>query len=97
MDPVLGADSPLVFEFVFEEPVTKRRVILVKIVKNVQDLRVITIPVTDRVFEPLVMPLGREPKDPARRHHRHPDLGTGSGHLTDEREHHSPGKLAWER
>lgn len=97
MDPVLGAVDALMLQLVFEEPVAKRGVVLVKVVKNVQDPRVITIPVTDRLFEPLVIPLGREPKDPARHHHRHPNTGTGSGHLTDEREDHFPGRFAWER
>ena len=43
MDPVLGAVDALMLQLVFEEPVTKRGVVLVKVVKDVDDLRVETV------------------------------------------------------
>ena len=49
------------------------------------------------IFEPLVVPLSRQAQDPARHRDRNPDVGTGRGHLTDEREDYFPGRFAWDR
>ena len=97
VNPVLRTLDPFVFEFIGEEPVTQGRVILVEVVKDVDDFGVVPLTLRDRSFEPFVIPLGREPKDPARHRDRHPDSGTGRSHLTDERENYFPGRFAWER
>ncbi len=94
MNPVLRTPDSLVLQLVGEEPVTKRGVFLVKVNQLVDHQGVIEVTPADRCFEPLVIALGREPKDPARHRHRHPQRGTGRGHLTDEREHYFPGRFA---
>ncbi len=95
--PVLGRDDADIGELVGDEPVTERGVVLVDVADHVDDVRVVPVPLTHRVFEPLVVPLSRETQHPARHRDRHPDGGTGRGHLTDEREDYFPGRFACDR
>lgn len=97
VDPVLRTDDPFVFELIRKEPVAERGVVFVEVDQLVDQVSVINITPADRLFEPFVITLGREPKDPARHRDRHPDSGTGRSHLTDERVDHFPGRFAWER
>lgn len=92
-----GLDAVFEFELVGEEPVAERRVVGMQIMQRVDDVRVVPVTSADRVFEPLVVPRGRQTQDPARHRDRHPDRGAGRGHLTDEREDYFPGRFAWDR
>jgi hypothetical protein len=92
-----GHDPVLIGRLVGEEPVAQSGVVLMDVVEHLDEVGVVPVPLGHRVFEPLVVPLGREPQDPARHRDRHPDAGTGRGHLTDEREDYFPGRFAWDR
>lgn len=58
VNPILTGGDPDILEFVGEEPVAQGRVILMDLDQPVDDLRVVHIPATSRVFEPFVMRLG---------------------------------------
>ncbi len=90
-------DAVLVGQLIGEEPVAQGRVVGMQVVQDVDEVGVVPVPLGHGLFEPLVVPLGREPQHPARHRDRHPDAGTGRGHLTDEREDYFPGRCAWDR
>lgn len=94
-------DRVLLLELVGQEPVAQCRVVGVQLVQHVDEVGVVPVPLGHRLFEPLVVPLGRQPQDPARHRDRHPDphriTSTGRGHLTDEREDYFAGRFAWDR
>jgi hypothetical protein len=94
---VLRCDDANVGEPVGEEPVAERRVVLVDIEDGVDEVGVVPVPLGHGAFEPLEVPLGRQAQDPARHRDRHPDAGTGRGHLRGEREHYLPGRFACDR
>jgi len=79
------------------EPVAECGVVLVDAQRDIDGMGVVPVPLRDWIFEPLVVPLGREPQHPARHRDRHPDAGVGRGHLTDEREDYFPGRFAWDK
>jgi len=62
----------LVGQFVGEEPVAQRRVVLMKLVEDIDEVGVVPVTLGHRIFEPLVVPLSRQPQDPARHRDRHP-------------------------
>ncbi len=96
-DPVLARHNALFGEFVGDEPVPVAGIVAVDLQGSVDQMRVVPVPLGDRVRQPLVVPLGGQPQDPARHRDRHPDRGAARGHLTDEREDYFPGRLACER
>jgi hypothetical protein len=95
--PVLRSRDADVGELVGEEPVAERGVVLVDPQQSVDDVSVVPVSLGHGLLEPLVVPLGRQAQDPARHRDRHPDAGTGRGHLTDEREDYFPGRFACDR
>ncbi|WP_445259070.1 hypothetical protein [Nocardioides aurantiacus] len=64
-------DAVLVGQLVGEEPVAQRRVAVMELVKDVDEVVVVPVALADRVFESLVVPLGRQTQDPARHRDRH--------------------------
>ena len=91
-------DAVLVFELVGEEPVAQRRVIGVEVVELVDEVGVVVVPLGNGVVEPLVVPGPGQAEHPQRHRDRHPDVGAGRGHLSDEREDYFlPGRFAWDR
>jgi hypothetical protein len=97
VDTVLARGDPGIGQLVGQEPVPERGVVLVDLVQRVDRVRVVVVPLRHRLVEPLVVPLDREAQHPARHRDRHPDAGTGRGHLTDEREDYFPGRFACDR
>lgn len=94
---ILRGDDADVVKFVGQEPVAQRGVVGMNLMQHLDDVGILDIALADRFLQPLVVPLGREPQDPARHRDRHPDTGVGRGHLMDEREDCFPGRFAWER
>ncbi|HNC14509.1 MAG TPA: hypothetical protein PLV77_01270, partial [Solirubrobacterales bacterium] len=45
MNPILASNDPFVLQLVFEEPVTKRRIILVEVNQLVDDLGIVPVPI----------------------------------------------------
>jgi len=95
--PVLRSGDAVLGELISDEPVPVTGIVDMDVEGGVDQAGIVPIPLTDRGLEPLVVPLGRKPQDPARHHDRHPDAGTGRSHLTDEREDYFPGRFAWDR
>lgn len=52
-----GPDAVLKFELIGEEPVAQRRVVGVEVVEDVDEVRVVPLPLTDGVLQPLVVPV----------------------------------------
>lgn len=97
LHPVLPGRDTGVGELISEEPVAQRRLVAVDLMWGVDDVGIIPVPLAHRTLERLVVPLRRKTQDPARHRDRHPNTGTGRGHLTDEREDYFPGRLACDR
>lgn len=91
------SNAVLVGELIGDESVAQRGVVFVDLEDDVEQVGVVPVPLGHRVGQPLVVPLPGQPQDPQRHRDRHPDRGTGRGHLSDEREDYFPGRLAWDR
>ena len=85
--PLRGGDAVLA-ELVSDQPIPEAGILLPHVAGGVDQVRVSPVAVAERVGQPLVVRLLAEAQHPARHHDRHPKLGAGRGHLTDEREHY---------
>jgi len=65
-------DAVLEVELVGKDPVAQRGVIIVEVVQLVDQVGVVSVPLTDRVVEPLVVPLPGQAEDPQRHRDRWP-------------------------
>lgn len=91
------ADAVLEVEFVGDEPVAQGGVVGVDLVDQVEQVGAVPVALGYGVVEPFVVPGPGQAEDPQRHRDRHPDVGAGRGHLSDEREDYFPGRLAWDR
>jgi hypothetical protein len=94
---ILRGNDAHVGELIGQEPIAECGLVLVDLKERVDRVRVVPVPLANGLLAPRVVPLGRQAQDPARHRDRHPDAGTGRGHLTDEREDYFPGRLACDR
>ena len=95
--PVLGGGDAEVGELVSNEPVPVSRGVGVDVEGGVEQVGVVVVALGDGVLEPLAVPPGWTDPGPCTPSDRHPDRGTGRGHLTDEREDYFPGRFACDR
>ena len=83
-DPVLARLQASLLEFVADEPVAERGVVLVGVPRRVGQVSVVPITLRDGVSEPLIEGLFGEAQYPA----GHRDGDTVDGQFTDQRVHH---------
>ena len=77
-------DDAGAFEFIGQQPVAERRIGGVGVDQGVDRVRVVPVPVGDRLGAPGVVGLGGEAEHPAGQ----PDREPLCGQVTDQREHH---------
>jgi hypothetical protein len=80
-------------DLIGEEPIPELGIIAMRVEDRVREVGLLELGVGDRFFEPPVELLATQLEDPA----RHRDGDPVDGQLTDEREHHFPGRFAWDR
>ena len=91
--PPVTAAVPGAAGLISEQAVAELGIVTMGVEHGIGQVRLLEVPVGDRVGEPAVVGLAGELEDPAR--HRHGD--PVGGQLADERVHHFPGRFAWDR